>query len=191
MPLSRITFDEFCELLIPLGSLNSPSDLHGFVCGKLCGGARLSRDQCLQQVWDLLDVAAARDAACDEHILTLYDNALDELSSGDYCLQLLLPDADADIAERTQALGQWVQSFLLGFGASGIDPQTKFSSDHAEALRDLAQIAQVSYDDSDAGRGDGQESAYFELTEYVRMVALTFYAEHNIADSRPHPQSLP
>ena len=136
-------------------------------------------------------MAEKPDAMSNDCILTLYKNTLNNLSSGDYALQLFLPDDDTDIAERAQALGQWAHGFLIGFGAAGIDPQTQFSSDNAGALRDLAQIAQVTSADGDhldngghlSAADDSQEADYFELTEYVRIVALTFYAEYSAVDS--------
>ena len=189
--MSNVTFDEFCDMLIPLGSLNSPAELHGFLCGKLCGGARLSEAECLQQAWDLLDVAGMPNAMSNDYILTLYDTTLSDLSSDDYSLQLFLPDDDTEITARTQALAQWTQGFLVGFGAAGIDPKALFSSDNADALRDLAQITQVASVDSDLlNQDDSQEADYFELTEYVRIVALTFYAEYTISDSKHPPKSL-
>ena len=166
-------------MLLPLSSLSSPAELHGFLCGKLCGGARLSCDDCVQQVWNLLDVAENPDAAFYDCISALYDATLNDLSNGDYAFQPLLPDDDSEIVVRTQALAQWAQGFLIGFGAAGIDPNTEFSSDNAEALRDLAQIAQATTDDADALNEDNdQESDYLELTEYVRIVALTLYSEY-------------
>jgi uncharacterized protein len=178
-------------MLIPLGSVNSPADLHGFFCGKLCGGAFLSEAECLQQAWDLLDVAGTPNAESNGYILALYDSTLSDLSSDDYSLQLFLPDDDTEVAVRTQALAQWTQGFLVGFGGAGIDPKTLFSSDNADALRDLAQITQIASVDSDLStQDDSLEADYFELTEYVRIVALNFYAEYNTSDNKHSPTSL-
>ena len=81
--------------------------------------------------------------------------------------------------------------FLVGFGAAGIDPDKTFSSDSAEALRDLAQIAQVSSaDPDDVVEDDDQEADYVELSEYVRVVALTFYTEHNAMSTEKSAQNL-
>ena len=187
----EVLFDEFCDMLIPLGSLNSPAELHGFLCGKLCGGARLGSDECLDQSWKLLDVVETPDATANDLVLNLYEATLSALDSSDYSLQLLLPDDETEIAVRVQALGQWVQGFLVGFGAAGIDPDKTFSSDSAEALRDLAQIAQVSSaDPDDVVEDDDQEADYVELSEYVRVVALTFYTEHNAMSTEKSAQNL-
>ncbi len=97
------------------------------------------------------------------------------LRSGDYQLQLLLPDDDTELAQRTQALAQWCHGFLLGFGSAGIDPEAEFSSEQAEALRDLAAIVQATVDeDRDE---EFQEIDFVELEEYVRIVALNFYED--------------
>ena len=78
------------------------------------------------------------------------------------------------------------------------DLNTKFSSDNAEALRDLGQITQATSAnsnplDSDGDLLDDEEADYAELTEYVRIVALTFYAEYaedNTGGAEQNPNNL-
>ena len=171
-------FDDFCNLLMPYGALNSPAELHGLLCGQLCGGARLSRDEWLQRAWEFLDVTDVPDGQANDEVATLYDITLRQLNSGDYDMQLLLPDEDTDLDQRTQALSQWCHGFLSGFGSAGIDPNQAFSSDNADALRDMAAIVQAAVSDDDDE--EDQESGYYDLVEYVRVVAMNFYAEHQI-----------
>lgn len=176
-------FDDFCNLLLPYGALSSPSELHGLLCGKLCGGARLSRDEWLRAAWEFLDVTETPDGQANDEVGVLLDVTLEQLNSGDYNMQLLLPDDDTDLEQRTQALSQWCHGFLTGFGSSGIDPETQFSSDNADALRDMAAIVQAAVSDEDDD--EEQESGYYDLVEYVRMVAMNFYAEHHVDEENP------
>ena len=170
-----LSFDDFCNLLVPYGALNSPSELHGLLCGKLCGGAKLNRDQWLQSAWELLDVVDTPDGAANDEVANLLDVTQAQLDSGNYDMQLLLPEEDVDLDQRTIALSQWCHGFLSGFGTAGIDPDKRFSSDNADALRDMAAIVQAAVaDDEDE---EDQEAGYYELVEYVRMVAMNFYAE--------------
>lgn len=183
--MDSLNFDDFCDLLIPLGALNSPAELHGLLCGKLCGGASLTVDQWLTVAWDLLDVAEQPDANAHDHVVSLYAITQAQLTSGDYDLQPFLPDDDAELEQRTQALSQWCHGFLAGFGSAGIDPNAEFSADQADALRDMAAIVQVTIDgDSDEeGRGeDEQEADFMELIEYVRVIAMNFYEDNLQAD---------
>jgi yecA family protein len=186
----KLDFDEFCELLMPLGTLNSPSELHGYFCGKLCGGAELSDDECLRSAWDLLDITEQPNPDIEEYVLALFKYSVEQLESGEYNLQPFLPDEDADLEQRTQALSQWCHGFLTGFGAAGIDPNKEFSSDQADALRDLAAIVQVTVDEEvEDQTSDQQESDFFQIVEYVRVIAMNFY-EDNLQAKKPPQKSL-
>ena len=171
-------FDDFCNLLMPYGALSSPSELHGVLCGKLCGGAKLNRDEWLQSAWEFLDVTDTPDGQANDEVAALLDVTQQQLNSGDYDMQLLLPDEDSDLDDRTQALSQWCHGFLTGFGTAGIDPNSQISSDNADALRDMAAIVQAAVSEEDDQ--EEQESGYYDLVEYVRVVAMNFYAEHHI-----------
>lgn len=175
-------FDDFCELLIPLGALNSPAELHGLLCGKLCGGASLNINEWLSAAWDLLDIAGQPDGQAQEYMIKLYNTTQAQLTSGEYDLQPFLPDDDSDLELCTQALSQWCHGFLGGFGSAGIDPKAEFSSDQADALRDMAAIVQVTVDgdlESEEGRNeDQQEADFIELVEYVRIIAMNFYEDN-------------
>lgn len=171
-------FDDFCNLLMPYGALNSPSELHGLLCGKLCGGSALTRDDWLQAAWEFLDLTDTPDGQAQDEVAMLLDVTREQLTSGMYDMQLLLPENDTDLDQRTQALAEWCHGFLGGFGAAGIDPDRKFTSDAADALRDMAAIVQAAVCDDDDE--EEQEKDYSDLIEYVRMAAMHFYAEHHI-----------
>jgi len=182
---SLIEFDEFCELLMPLGALNSPSELHGLLCGKLCGGSLLSTEEWLTIAWDVLDITGQPNAEVEEPVLALYEFTKAQLDSGDYGLQLYLPDDFTEMEQRLQALSQWCHGFLTGFGSAGIDPNAEFSTDQADSLRDIAAIVQVTIDEDEnvkEERGEEeQESDFSDLVEHVRIIALNFY-EDNLQD---------
>ena len=172
-----INFDDFCDLLIPLGALNSPSELHGLLCGKLCGGASLTVEQWLSAAWELLDIVGEPGADIQEPVIAMYTTTQAQLDSGDYDLQPFLPDDDNDMEQRTQALSQWCHGFLAGFGSAGISPNAEFSSDQADSLRDLAAIVQVTVDDDIDRDEDEQEGDYMDLVEHVRIIAMNFYED--------------
>jgi yecA family protein len=184
-----LDFDEFCDLLMPLGALNSPSELHGFLCGKLCGGAKLDEEQWLKSAWDLLEITEQPNPDVVDYVLALFEHTKEQLESGDYDLQPFLPDEDTEIDQRTQALSQWCHGFLSGFGASGIDPNKEFSSDQADALRDLAAIVQATVDEDDAGIEE-QENNYFQIVEYVRVLAMNFYEDNLQIDTSKNASPL-
>lgn len=171
-----IPFDDLADLLLPMGSLNSPSELHGWLCGKLCGGARMEEADWLDQAWEFLDVVGGAGAEAREAVAHLYATTLSQFNDEEFGLQLLLPDDETDLDQRVQALGQWCHGFLSGFGSAGIDGDAQFSADAADALRDLAAIVQAGLGDEDDDEDDA-EGDFIEIAEYVRMATLTLFAD--------------
>ena len=104
---------------------------------------------------------------------------------------LLLPDDDALIEERIDALGAWCGAFLSGVGLSGTLTQSQsMSDDMRQALYDLSEIARITIDDDDGSL----EHAFVEVCEHVRLSALVVATEclkhrHGIEESMDSPPS--
>lgn len=91
----------------------------------------------------------------------------------DFGFALLLPDDDAPLAERSEALFDWCRGFLGGFGlAAGKDPP--LSDEGREALEDLARLAAAT-PEPDGDEED--EAAYAEIEEFVRVAALLLHGD--------------
>ncbi|MEO0442707.1 MAG: UPF0149 family protein [Pseudomonadota bacterium] len=174
-------FDELCDLLMPLGAVNSPAELHGLLCGKLCGGMVIDSKQWLAIAWDFLNITDYPGDDARDQVTQVYLATEKKLNSGDYNLQPFLPDDDSEMEQRLQALSQWCHGFLTGFGSAGIDPNQQFSGDHADALRDLAAIVQVDLDKEEGRDQEQQEADFADLVEYVRMAAMSIYEEYGAA----------
>lgn len=168
-------FDDVCSLLVPLGALNSPAELHGMVCGKLSGGARFSESEWLQAVVEYMDLAQDMPADTNTAVTQLYPISLAQLGDDSFSLELLLPDDDTELPLRADALGQWCQGYLSGFGSSGIKGESSMSSEVADALRDIAAIVQIDVEDDD--ENEESEANLLEITEYVRLSAINVFME--------------
>src|SRR5690606_11391484 len=85
-----------------------------------------------------------------------------QLADRDFDLQLLLPEEDADLAQRSGGLFAWCRGFLGGFGlAAGQAPP--LSEESREALADLARFAAaVPQEDGD----EEDEQALVEIEEF-------------------------
>ncbi len=145
-----INFDDFCDVLIPLGALNSPSELHGLLCGKLCGGAVLTSDQWLSSAWELLDIVGEPNVEIQEPVIAMYTITQAQLSSGDYDLQPFLPDDDNEMEQRTHSLSHSFQASLTSFVFSYIAVDSSFLTAHAAPLRDIAYTVIATVDLSDS-----------------------------------------
>lgn len=145
------------------------SELHGALCGWLAGGgeggpdwpARVLADEGLAAVGagDVLDRLRAATAA--------------QLEDRDFGFELLLPDADAPLVERSGALFDWCRGFVGAFGlAAGASPP--LSEEGAEALADLVRLSAATPEDD----GDQEdEEALVEIEEYVRVAVLLLHGD--------------
>nr|WP_282452595.1 UPF0149 family protein [Lysobacter sp. CAU 1642] len=155
-----------------------PSELHGSLCGFLCGGGAATPRDWLRQL--AID-APAEDA--EAQLSALFDASCAQLADPQMSLQLLLPEEGAALGERADALIAWARGFLGGFGLAG-GSQATLSEEAAEALQDLSSIAgaELSYEDPDS-----DEESLMEISEFIRVAALLLQGERQ---PPPHPSRL-
>ena len=146
-----------------------PSELHGSLCGYLCGGGRCDADDWIQR----LALEAERAPEPDDALDRLRSVTTAQLAAQDFGFEVLLPTDDAPLAERADALVAWCNGFLGGYGLAA--PDASLLSDEAvEALQDLGRIAasDLAYDGSEA-----DEDALAEIVEFVRVAALLLHGD--------------
>ena len=116
-------------------------------------------------------------------MIQLYDASMAELAGSGFEVTLLLPDDSATVDHRTQALGQWCEGFLGGFGL--VERQVELGEEADSALHDFAAIAQVQ---TDLEESEANEVDFMEVMEYVRMAVLMIFSEcQPAADKQPKP----
>lgn len=155
--------------MLEAGLSTDPSELHGSLCGYLCGGGR-----CDARNWiDRLALETDRTPASGDPLDALRTATTAQLSAENFGFELLLPDEDAPLAERGDAMVAWCRGFLGGFGLAAPE-STAFSAVAAEALQDIGNIAasDLSYEESDA-----DEDALAEIVEFVRVAALLLHGD--------------
>jgi uncharacterized protein YgfB (UPF0149 family) len=147
----------------------SASELHGGLCGWLAGGGASTRDWPAKVLVDGALVAPAEGSPLDQ--LRLASAA--QLADRSFDFELLLPDAEASLAERSGALFDWCRGFIGAFGlATGAKPP--LSEESREALGDLAKLAAAqAQDDGD----EDDEAALIEIEEFVRVAALLLHGD--------------
>lgn len=164
-------FERLTGLLDPL----NPAELHGLLCGLLCSDADLQGDQWLHLARDVLaDGAELSKSACDV-LIKLLEYETMQLSDPDGPIALLLPNDDAPLNRRTDALGAWCQGLLYGLGLGQVERQGALSKESREFLRDAADIAQVGFENDESSEAD--EAAYAEVVEYLRAGLLLIYLD--------------
>jgi yecA family protein len=168
------------ELSTALQGINtdcSGSELHGVLTGLLAGGARLNR----QALVKALEVHAEGDQAFDNQMVAslwqLQLQTLEDLNASELLFAPLLPDDDEGLVLRVQALSDWCQGFLVGFGTA-VKPSDRRLQEESvrDTLQDVVNIANV--DTETAGEtGEADEVAYAELFEFVRMATIHLFEE--------------
>lgn len=152
-----------------LGLATSAAELHGALCGWLAGGGANERGWLGAVMADPDLPAPPAGSPLDE----LRQATAAQLADRSFEFELLLPDADASLAERSGALFDWCRGFVGGFGlASGAKPV--LSAESEEALADLARLAAAQPQDE----GDEEdEAALVEIEEFVRVAALLLHGD--------------
>ncbi len=80
--------------------------------------------------------------------------------------EMLLPDDDKVLAERVRALTDWCGAFIAELGLVGLRADNLVGGQVGDVSQDLIEITRV---DHDVKENEGNEMAYTEVMEYVRM----------------------
>lgn len=175
----------YTDLTDALEKTQSPlhaSEVHGLICGIICiaeGGA--------ENQWETLVEGPKKNKQSTELLRQLYTASFEEISQFSFEFALLLPETDTDINSRAECLGFWCQGFLTGLEQASTSIEERTSEEVKDALNDLTEIAQVQYED--IASTDEDETAYFELVEYVRLVVLMIYHDLN-TEAPPGEENL-
>ncbi len=161
-------YSDVDQLLNQQGVGLTPAEMHGLICGILCGGNKDSSWQPL--VHDLTNEGLAFGHELAQALRHMHSATSDSLEDDGFLFQLYLPDGEAvSVFDRADALAGWVNHFLLGLGVT--QPKLDKVKDEAgEAIDDLRNIAQLGYDEDEDQ--EELEMSLEEIIEYVRVAAL-------------------
>jgi len=164
------TYTELQEALSKAKSNFDAAQVHGLLCGILCGNPGVNKN------WQELIQGPKPNKNLHELLQQLYKISAQQLGEFSFEFQLLLPDEDdQEIPQRTESLGLWCQGFLTGLKMSNIEIVDREPSEVTDALNDIIEIAQVSYEQTQTD--EESEAAYLEIMEYVRLAVLMIYQE--------------
>lgn len=171
-----LDFDDLANLLLEQGAQDSPSWLHGGVCGVLAGGGPQEADFCLSAVSQALHTEIH--GAVADYCLRLVSVTSAALSDEQFDFHLFLPDDEESMDQRLESMGDWCRGFLAGFAFSVRSPEgDALGSESAEILKDMAAIAEVNPKEEEEDEEEEAERSYFELTEYLRFACLNLFLE--------------
>lgn len=174
-------FDEIADLFWRLGVMQTPSQLQGFLSGQIAVANEPSMDVWLSQAQTYMESVEPTNSDENRVLTQLYSSNCRQFSAGDLSYELLLPDDAVEITQRVECLSEWCKGFLAGFAMAGKEVQLRgesrqYSENVAEALSDMGSISQVILSEDDIDE-EQRERDYFEISEYLRLAAITIYLE--------------
>ena len=163
----------------------SAAELHGLLSGMLCAGVDKKPDW-LILLYDYTTQGDAWPTNAKAMAESLFNQTASDLKSTDMDFTLLQPEQNTSLSEQAQALTDWVNGFLAGFGIAGASKTS--SVDSKEILEDLAQIAQLGIDEDE--NESEQLALLSEVQEHVRICILSLYADNLLGVTSQTPRAL-
>ncbi len=167
-------FNEVTRVLESASLMVGAAEFHGVLAGLICAGVKLDATSWEAPFNDLVNEGFGLPPEAKKLAIELYSTICVQLTDGNMAFTLLLPDDEQPLDERAEAMAQWAQSFLVGFGMM----QSKLnqaSENIQELITDIRDISQVSLDFEQ--EDEESELAFSEVSEYLRIGALLCFNE--------------
>ena len=158
-----MTHPELQDALARVNITIDAAEAHGWLSGALC----VRKDYGARDWLAELAAGSGGEApAAEPPLADVPAETLAALESDGFEFAPLLPDDDAPLADRVEALAAWSGGFLYGIGTGASEKSLAGASDVGEFLRDLADIARAELEPGRAG--ETGEKDFMELVEFVR-----------------------
>jgi uncharacterized protein YgfB (UPF0149 family) len=167
------TYDQFEQVLRQARALPEPAEAHGTLAGALCSSRDYGLIEWLREI--LPDDSPDEEALRSSVLQGVYDSMVRSLGGTDSGFQPLLPDDDAPLAARADALSSWCQGFLYGLGSGTSADPSSVSTEAGEIIRDFTEITHVGVDAGDDN--EENEVAFAEVVEFVRVGVQLLFVE--------------
>jgi len=167
------TYDEFEHVLRGARALQEAAEAHGILAGALCSSRDYGLIEWLGEI--LPDDAPDTEALQSPVLQNIYSSMVRTLVGSDADFEPLLPDDDAPLAERADALSHWCQGFLYGLGSGTTPDPGNVSIEAGEIIRDFTEITHVGVDADE--QNEENEVAFAEVVEFVRVGVQLLFVE--------------
>ena len=169
-----ISHQELEQLLHAADAEGGASEAQGLLAGIICAGGKSEPALWLAHMLGENTLSAAANEV-SEQLTSLHTDILRQFNDDAFGFNLILPEDDAPLSLRTEALSQWCSGFLYGLALGGIREDAEMPDSVREVMKDFYEIshARFAYEATD----DEDESAYVEIVEYVRMSVLLLHEE--------------
>ena len=168
-----LTIDKILE---QADAVISAAEAHGIATGMLCVNGLTTVETWLQEVFvaDHNLPEAER-----QQLVSLFEQTQNLLSNESFAFEMLLPDDQALLPVRIDALRHWCLGYLSGVGFTRSN--SDWSGDSGEMLKDIVEFTRVDADTE----GEEDEFALAELYEYICVGIQVIREELLEIESKP------
>ena len=173
-----INHDELDAALKRCGATWDAGQAHGLLCSRLAVLGTEAGIGWLNQVLEGSDPDNAPRRECESMLDALYSYTHRQLAERQSEFEPLLPDDSDSTIIRAVAIARWCEGFLHGLVSGSPDDSLKewlAGEPLSDIIRDMLQITRATVDEE--ADEVTNESAYFELVEYLRVAAQLTYEE--------------
>ncbi|RMG30599.1 MAG: YecA family protein [Gammaproteobacteria bacterium] len=149
------------------------AEVHGLFCGLLCATGRIDEQAWHPEVFEHPDPRNLAYQKTVQLLRTLAEHTHAQMYDAELGLVLLLPDDEAPLGERLEAMLSWIHGFLFGLGLGGLDSARLPEGEAREFVHDLTELVRAEIE-----RGtdnEENEQAFAEILEYLRMGTLLLH----------------
>lgn len=179
------------EALFKVNAMMGAAEAHGVLCGILCARGSIELSEWIDHVLGDQEQGNALLHDTVHQLSELHRMTMEQINDDFGQFNLLLPDDDDDLVDRTEALADWCQGFVYGLAAGGISEKSELPIDTKEILLDFIEISRAGHgetetdDDDDLIATEEDEQAFVEVVEYVRTAVLLVNEELQPLQSSP------
>lgn len=171
-----IDFDGLDAIMHKAGIEMMPAEAHGILCGLCCQPEQPLIDNWLSEVLHGADLNNVLVQEASTALTELYDATLEQINSGEFTLDLLLPDDETELDQRILALSEWCQGFYMGISMLGLLEDTQqLPDDSREFVDDVIEISRA--DQYRHSESETDEASFAEVVEYLRVGAMLMITE--------------
>lgn len=172
---TTIKYDKLHEALLKVDANADAAESHGMLCGLICGTGETIKDKWLEQILGQVEQGNLLMREAQTTLDGVHQATLEQITDGNFELELVLPDDEQTLDTRIGELGEWCQGFLIGLSLAGVSDVSKLPGEAGEIVSDLLEITRAGYDPAEDE--EVNENAYAEVVEYVRIGVLVIYNE--------------
>jgi uncharacterized protein len=168
-----LRYDQLAEALSRLGYAQDAAEYHGALCGALCVKEPADIDP--MGVLRREGQSAEGETGAMQALHALRGQSAEAFSGIEMGFKPLLPDDDAALPRRVEALSAWCEGFLFGLSTGQPLNMKQCSAELKEIVRDFTEFTHAGVTEDEDG--ELEETAYAELVEYIRVGAQLIFME--------------